>query len=372
VIVLVFNAGSSSLKAGLYDVGRAGIAHCLVDADIQGIGKPDAKFSVRDGDGDELLSEPCTLDNERAAAERFCDFLADSHWPDVEAVGHRIVHGGPDIIRHTVIDQAVAASLARARSLAPLHVPPALDVLTLAKDRFPSIPQIACLDTAFHAALPPVARTLAVDPEALGVGIHRYGFHGLSCESIVRQLGHRVPARLVVAHLGGGASVTAIAKGQSVDTSMGLTPMGGILMGSRPGDLDPGLLMYLMREKRMGPDELENLLDRRSGLTGVSGIGGDMRKLREAAGTDPRARLAVALFCYTARKQIAAMAAALGGLDCLVFTGGIGEHDAATRSEICRGLLWIGVGDAIPAKVMPADENRQIALQVGALVLATP
>jgi len=192
--------------------------------------------------------------------------------------------------------------------------------------------------------LPDIARVLPLPKELLSEGIQRYGFHGLSCESIVRQLGNNLPERLIVAHLGNGASVTAIRNGKSIDTSMGLTPTGGVIMGTRSGELDPGVLVYLMREKNLGATELEELVDRRSGLFGISGIDSDMRRLHEAAPSSTDARLAIQMFCYSVRKQIAAMIAALDGVDIVVFTGGIGENDAEVRANICTGLSWMGVG----------------------------
>ena len=203
---------------------------------------------------------------------------------------------------------------------------------------------MACFDTTFHAELPEVARVLPISKELQLEGIHRYGFHGLSCESIVHQLGNGLPNRLVIAHLGNGASVTAVKAGKSIDTSMGLTPTGGVIMGTRSGDLDPGVLVYLMREKKFDAAMVEELVDRRSGLLGISGVGSDMRRLREAASSNVDARLAIQMFCYSVRKQVAAMIAALDGVDLIVFTGGIGENDGEARAAICGGLSWIGVG----------------------------
>ena len=205
------------------------------------------------------------------------------------------------------------------------------------------MPQVACFDTAFHAAMPEVARTMPIPAELRSDGIRRYGFHGLSCEWIMRQLGDHPPDRLIIAHLGNGASVTAVKGGQSVDTSMGLTPSGGVIMGTRCGDLDPGVLVYLMREKNFGVNFLETLINYRSGLLGLSGIDSDMRRLHESSATSAAARLAIKMFCYSVRKQIAAMTAVLDGLDLLAFTGGIGEHDAEVRAEICDGLSWLGI-----------------------------
>jgi acetate kinase len=261
--------------------------------------------------------------------------------PDV--IGHRIVHGGPMLRRHCLIDDAVLRKLESASAFAPLHVPPALSVIGFAQEHFPAAAQVACFDTAFHAGLPEIARVLPIAKELRAQGIERYGFHGLSCESIVAQLGENLPDRLIIAHLGNGASVTAVRSGQSIDTSMGLTPTGGVIMGTRSGDLDPGVLVYLLREKKFDAARMEDLVDHRSGLLGISGVGSDMRRLREAASTHADARLAVDMFCYSVRKQIAAMIAVLGWADHIVFTGGIGEHDADSRAAICSGLTWAGI-----------------------------
>ena len=251
------------------------------------------------------------------------------------------------------MQQLVAANV-----FAPLHTPAALSVIRFAQEHFRDLPQAACFDTAFHAALPEVARVLSIPKEFQSEGLQRYGFHGLSCESIVRQLGDDLPSRLVIAHLGNGASVTAVKDGKSIDTSMGLTPTGGVIMGTRSGDLDPGVLLYLMREKKFDAARLEELVDHRSGLIGISGIGSDMRRLHEAAASNPHARLAIQMFCYSVRKQVAAMIAVLEGVDLIVFTGGIGEHDEEVRAEICDGLSWFGVGSV---RVFTSQEDVQIA-----------
>jgi acetate kinase len=333
--VLALNSGSSSLKFGLYRVDAT---------------RADALLT---GDG-----EAASIEQQADATLDIVARLATAGLPRPDAIGHRIVHGGPTLQGHAVIDDAVMAQLEAAASFAPLHTPAALAVIRLAHRHFAGTPQLACLDTAFHADMPELARTLPIDRALRSGGIRRYGFHGLSCESIVRQLQPAVPARLVIAHLGNGASITAVQAGRSIDTSMGLTPAGGVMMGTRSGDLDPGLLVYLMREKRLDADGLDDLVNHRSGLLGVSGIGSDMRQLRAAADTNPDAALAIAMFCRSACKQIAAMAASLGGIDTLVFTGGIGENDALTRDAIKRGLAWIGRFDV---RVLPSQEDAQIA-----------
>jgi acetate kinase len=340
--VLALNAGSSSLKFGLYLVA-ANTRRMLVSGMIE-VADDHGAFNAHDADGNALACDASPLGTPRAAIARIVEFLAANDLPSPLAIGHRIVHGGPICRRHTLIDATVMRQLEAAKVFAPLHVPTALSLVRCTQERFPHVPQAACLDTTFHADLPAVARTLPIPRDLRALGIERYGFHGLSCESIVRQLGVHVPPRLLIAHLGHGASVTAIADGRSIDTSMGLTPSGGVIMSTRCGDIDPGVLAYAVRELRYDAARLEALIDQRSGLQGISGISGDMRNLREAATSNADARLAIAMFCYSVRKQIGAMAAALGGIDLLVFTGGIGENDATTRASICEGLDGLGIG----------------------------
>jgi len=331
--VLALNAGSSSLKFGMYLVDASG-SRLLVS-------------------GAGPLAEP------RDAIERVARSLSAQGAPAPVAIGHRIVHGGPHCRDHALIDADVMRRLEGAAVFAPLHVPPALALMRCAQEQFNGAAHVACLDTAFHAGMPAVARTLAIPIDLREQGIERYGFHGLSCESIVRQLGRDVPSRLVIAHLGHGASVTAIAEGRSIDTSMGLTPSGGVMMSTRCGDIDPGVLVYLSRNLGFDAAKLETLIDRHSGLAGISGLSGDMRELHAAAETNEAARLAIAMFCYSVRKQVAAMAAALGSIDLLVFTGGIGENDSAVRAEILAGL--VGLRLSAVERVMPSQEDERIA-----------
>ena len=357
--ILALNAGSSSLKFGLYLVGFH-TSRMLVSGAAETADSGHIAFVAKDADGAVLASDTRAGESPYAAIDRIAELLVEQRLPSIAAVGHRIVHGGPLCRHHTLIDATVIAHLESAKIFAPLHVPPALSLLQFAQRQFPDAPQVACLDTAFHTTMPDVARTLPLPKTLRSQGIARYGFHGLSCESIVRQFGKSVPKRLVIAHLGHGASVTAVANGQSVDTSMGLTPSGGVMMSTRCGDIDPGALAFVAREHDFNVAKLETLTNQQSGMLGVSGVSGDMRKLREAAASNPDAALAIAMFCYSVKKQIAAMAAVLGGVDALVFTGGIGENDEAARTHICEGLSNI-VGQA-PVHVMPAQEDEQIAL----------
>jgi acetate kinase len=339
-IVLALNSGSSSLKFGLYDVG-GGRGVELMAGVIEGV-----------------HSEPQLFDRIEAA-------LAEANVPTATAIGHRVVHGGPNLRRHRRIDGEVIAELEQAVAFAPLHGPASLALIHLAATHYPTLPQVACFDTVFHATLPEIAYVLPVPRSLSREGVRRYGFHGLSCASIVRQLGSDLPERLIIAHLGNGASLTAVKAGMSVDTSMGLTPTGGVVMGSRTGDLDPGVLLYLLREKGLDAAALEALVDQQSGLLGISGVSADMRTLHLAARENADARLAIDLFCYSVRKQVAAMAAAIGGIDMLVFTGGIGENDERIRSSICKDLQWAG---AFSVRVIASQEDEQIARETVAVL----
>lgn len=375
--ILALNSGSSSLKFGLYNVGPSRI-EMLLSGEAQAIGDEKARLSARDSRGDMLLSEAAPIPSQRAAVIRIERLLADADVPAPAAVGHRIVHGGPSLRRPRLIDEAVLRRLDDATPFAPLHNAAALSVIRSALEHFPGLPQAACFDTAFHADLPEVARVLPLPKAWQAEGIRRYGFHGLSCESILRQLADSLPKRLIIAHLGSGASVTAVKAGRSIDTSMGLTPSGGVIMGARSGDLDPGVLIYLMREKGFDATMFEELIDHRSGLLGLSGLSSDMRTLHEAAASNADARLAIEMFCYCVRKQLAAMIAALEGADMLVFTGGIGENDAEARAAICNGLSWLGISldearnssatnpisgpsSRCAVLVLPSQEDEQIA-----------
>jgi acetate kinase len=296
-----------------------------------------------------------------------------------------VVHGGPNLDRHCLVDERVLQQIEAAAAFAPLHNPLALSVIRFVQENFAQLPQVVCFDTVFHIGMPDVARTLPIPLKLQSDGVHRYGFHGLSCESIMRQLGDNPPDRLVIAHLGNGVSLTAVRGGRSIDTSMGLTPTGGVIMGTRCGDLDPGVLVYLAREKNFDAARLKALVDHHSGLLGISGIDSDMRRLDEASRSNADARLAIKMFCYSIRKQAGAMIAALEGLDLLVFTGGIGEHDAKVRAAICSGLSWLGISldparnqsleDPInhptsrcSVRVLPSEEDAQIAVHTRELI----
>ena len=375
--VLALNCGSSSLKFGLYRV-ESSIPKLFLSGEAGSIGGRQGKFWAKDANDKPLVSESTNFGTQQDAVERIVTFLADCKEVQPLAVGHRVVHGGPNLRHHCLVDETVLRQVEAATAFAPLHNPLALSVIRFVQEHFPHVPQVVCLDTVFHAGMPDVARTLPIPLEMRSDGIRRYGFHGLSCESIMRQLGGNRPDRLIIAHLGNGASLTAVKGGQSIDTSMGLTPTGGVIMGTRCGDLDPGVLIYLMREKNFDAAHLEALVDHHSGLLGISGIDSDMRRLHEVSPSNADARLAIQMFCYSIRKQVAAVIAALDGVDLLVFTGGIGENDAKVRAEICGGLSWLGISldttrnhsleDPISnptsrcsVRVLPSEEDAQVA-----------
>ncbi len=383
---LALNSGSSSLKFGLYRVGPSRI-ETLLSGEAASFGDSKSRFRALDSRNDELVAETFAIASQQDAIVRVERLLADSGMPPPVAIGHRIVHGGPNLREHCLIDNTVLQELEAAAIFAPLHMPSALAVIRFAQKHFPGLPNAACFDTAFHADLPDVTRVLPIPKELRSEGIQRYGFHGLSCESIVHQLAKDPPNRLVIAHLGNGASVTAVQRGKSIDTSMGLTPTGGLVMGTRSGDLDPGVLVYLMRQ--FDADKVEELVDRRSGLLGISRVSSDMRHLHEAGAANADARLAIEMFCYVVRKQMAGMIAALDGVDSIVFTGSIGEHDAVARAGICAGLSWIGISldkarnrsasnpinDAASrctVQVLAAREDEQIARHTWTLVHKVP
>jgi acetate kinase len=383
--VLALNCGSSSLKFGVFRAHDAEV-ETLVSGEIAAIGGAGSTISAAYPGAGKWLSQPVRASNCDGALASAVSLLAEWNAPTPAAVGHRLVHGGPKLLRHCLIDRKVKQLLKTAAAFAPLHMPAALGAIRFAERCYPGASQVACFDTVFHAQMPDVAHTLPIPRELSMEGVHRYGFHGLSCESVVRQLASNLPERMIIAHLGAGASITAVKAGRSVDTSMGLTPTGGLPMATRSGDLDPGILIYLMR-KGLGAAALEDLVERRSGLLAVSGLSGDMRDLRKAAPSNTDAALAIDLFSYAVRKQIAAMAAALEGVDLLVFTGGIGENDEELRNAVCAGLGWMGLdldGTRAPSasppinppyapvavQVLASQEDQQIARHTADLASA--
>lgn len=387
--ILTINSGSSSLKLGLFNE-RDGEEHILLDVLADGIGKGNGKLEVRNGERKLLRSETHVSTSAEQVLGRVAGWIRELHDEEPAAIGHRVVHGGPHLTEHQRISPEVLEELQRSVHFAPLHIPSALRLIREAQRLFPQVPHFACFDTAFHRTLPEAAARFALPRGLFLEGIRRYGFHGLSYESIVRRLKNNLPRRVVMAHLGNGASLVAVEDGLSVDTSMGLTPTGGIPMGTRSGDLDPGVLIHLMRTRQMGCDALEALLNHDSGLIGLSGESSDMRELQAASDRgSATARLAIEIFCRSIRKTIAAFAAVLQGLDVLVFTGGIGEHSARVRSSVCNGLDVLGIQidsdrnennaatistetSKCRVAVIPSEEDQQIARHCRVLMRVAP
>ncbi|EDZ97897.1 acetate kinase [Burkholderia sp. H160] len=371
--ILVLNSGSSSLKFGLF-------AHSdddetlLLEGAAEGIGRADGRLRIRTADGRMLLQQEPTLESQTEALQKLSQVLAQQHHARPVAVGHRVVHGGPHLRAHQRITDDVRRQLRHALHFAPLHIPPALALIDEAAQIFGDAPHFACFDTAFHATLPPRAARFALPRRYVDAGVIRYGFHGLSYESLVRQLGAALPSRAVFAHLGNGSSVCALLDGRSVDTSMGLTPTGGIPMGTRCGDLDPGVLLYLMRAEQLDANALETLLNRHSGLAGYADGESDMQALgKRAAAGDAQALLAIDAFATAVRKTIGGYAALLGGIDLLVFTGGIGEHSVEVRRRVCDGLAFVGLVENDPTgkvRVLHTEEEKQIARHCRGLLQA--
>ncbi len=345
--VLVLNAGSSSIKFSLFAVEGADPVFRL-GGQIEGLYAA-PRFRARDAAGDVAgtkdWGEGTRLGHDGAIAH-LVEFLEGYRGNyRLSAVGHRVVHGGLDYSQPVRLDAQILAKLEKFVPLAPLHQPHNLALVRIVGEHVPQLPQVACFDTAFHRVQPELAQAFALPEEITARGVRRYGFHGLSYEYIASALpavdAKAAAGRVVVAHLGNGASMCAMRAGRSVASTMGFTAVDGLPMGTRCGAIDPGVVLYLMDELKMDARAVEKLIYQRSGLLGVSGISSDMRTL--LASQDPRARLAVDLFVYRIGRELGSLAAALGGLDALVFTGGIGEHAAAVRERVCRDAHWLGI-----------------------------
>src|SRR6478735_3180271 len=338
--ILCLNGGSSSLKFAVYGISGAGEERIFSGA-IEAIGAEGGRAWLRAGDK-VLSDEKGSFPDHTEAVKTMFAALKTHGVPKPAAAGHRIVHGGPKFTAPQRIDEGMKAALQELVPFAPLHLPSQVALIEAVAAHFPDLPQVACFDTAFHSRMPEVAQRFALPGKLWEQGTRRYGFHGLSYEYIVGKLAAELGKRAVIAHLGNGSSMVALRDGASIDTSMGLTPAGGFMMGTRTGDLDPGVLLYLLRSGKTTHD-LEKLVDHESGLLGVSGSTSDMKELLQRRARDDRADLAFEMFCYQARKTVGALVAALGGLDTLVFTGGIGERAAPVRERICAGLECLGV-----------------------------
>ncbi|MET3391485.1 acetate kinase [Variovorax sp. 1140] len=378
--LLTLNAGSSSIKVALFDAAVDGgsalpAARWSGQADGLGAGLK-ARLRIRDADGQTLHDVP--FEGAQASHQGALAALLDWHAKQsgagrIAAVGHRIVHGGADFVAPVRIDDGVLEALAKLEPLAPLHQPHNLAGVRAAMAAFDGVPQVACFDTAFHAVQPEVNRRFALPRELHDAGVRRYGFHGLSYESIVAQFAGIAPElaqrRVIVAHLGNGASMCAIAQGRSVATTMTFSPLDGLTMGTRCGHLDAAVVLYLMRSRGMSADEVEALLFRRSGLLGISGVSSDMRVLEASA--EPAAAEAIGHFAEQVVQHMGSLAAALRGVDAIVFTGGIGENGAALRERILEDCEWMGVNVDAAANRSGAARLTTAESPVSAWVLRT-
>ena len=359
-LIFVLNSGSSSLKFGVYHRG-ASDEEALLTGSADGVGHSNGTLHIRSSAGKVLVRREGILESQSNALATVAEEVRKHIHAAPVAVGHRIVHGGPHLLTHQLITQVVLDELRSAKHFAPLHIPQALSLIAFAQSLFPSAAQFACFDDVFHQTMPEVASHLAIPQRYFDAGVRRYGFHGLSYESLVHHFGAQLPERAIFAHLGNGASLCALRNRESIDTTMGLTPTGGIPMGTRSGDLDPGVFVYLLRTEQLGADEMEDLINHQSGLFALSCGESDVKSLEDRArAKDPHAMLALNVFVTSVRKAIGAYVALLGGVDILVFTGGIGEHSDYVRSAVTNGLEFLGL-TADKIKIVPAEEEQQIA-----------
>jgi len=348
--VLVLNSGSSSIKFSVYEAGD-GERRKLHEGAVDGIGTDLGKFWIKDAGGSKLVDQTPELPTRAVAFKLVADALHSGDFPAPAAIGHRMVCGGPTVQENQLITPELVDEMERYTAFAPLHTPIAVYIMRESLRLFPGVPNFVCLDSYFHRTMPEVVTHMPIPEEYSAMGVRRYGAHGISYESIVYQLQPNVPEKLVVAHLGNGASITAIRKGKCLSTSMGLTPTGGIISGTRTGDIDPGVLLFILRKiaetaksASEAADQLEAVASKKAGLLGVSNLSNDMRDLREAINEgNAKARLAVDKFNWTIARWIGSFVAELNGLDMMVFTGGIGENDIASRAEICAGLSALGI-----------------------------
>jgi len=344
--IAAINSGSSTLKFGLFSFMDP--LRIILKGKIAGIGTQDCSFAIENEEEHNDVSNPVNIDSVEKAAELLIKWLQHLGGQyQLCGIGHRVVHGGLHYDEPVLIEDKLICELEKIKSLAPLHLPDAIAIINSFKQAFPGISQVACFDTSFHKSLPFEARYYAIPRSLWSDGVVRYGFHGISCEYIYQKLkeGDDPPGskKIIIAHLGSGSSITAIKNGHSIETTMGFSPAGGLMMNTRAGDIDPGVLIYLLKEKKMDPDQLDHILNRESGIKAVAENELPVEKLLEKKRNDSKSRQAIIMYCYHARKQIGALAATMGGLDTIVFTGGIGEHSPEIRKLICSGLEFIGV-----------------------------
>jgi acetate kinase len=386
--ILTLNAGSSSIKFAAYR--GVSSTQLILRGQVERIGGKEASLSMRRGEGAMSQRRGIAARTHEEAGRTLAAFVvAELGSAEVGAIGHRVVHGGLSLLEHQRITPGVLEALRAAVPLDRSHLPSEIALIEIMAGALPAVPQVACFDTAFHREMPHVNRLLAIPRSYLDAGVRRLGFHGLSYEYLLEQLNvldaAAAAGRVIFAHLGSGASLAAVAGGRAIDTTMAFTPTAGLVMAARPGDIDPGLLVHMMREENLSADGVDDLITRRCGMAGMSQSGGDMRDLLARRAVDQRAADAVDLFCHQAKKQIASMAASLGGVETLVFSGGVGEHAAPVRAAICDGLAFLGVrldgpgneagrpvistGESlIRVRIIPTDEEIVIARAVRAIL----
>ena len=384
---LVLNAGSSSLKFCVFERPPGESWHLEARGQVEGIGTS-PRLCVKNAIGESLANQDVTANDGRQAIDALAGWLRSKYGGSrVLGVGHRVVHGGARFKGPTILNAEVMRELYQLVPLAPLHQPYNLAAIEAVYERLPGIPQVACFDTSFHRGQPPVAELIPLPRELRQQGLQRYGFHGLSYEYISSVLPHVSPelaaGRVIVAHLGSGASLCALKEGKSIDSTLGFTALDGLCMGTRPGSIDPGVVLHLFQGLNLSAKEVETLLYKKSGLFGISGISNDMRDL--LGRSEPLARLAVDYFVYRVAKEIGALAAVLGGIDALVFTAGIGENSPEVRRRICEASAWLGIefdeaanskclprissgGSSPSVWVIPTNEELMIARHTGALL----
>jgi acetate kinase len=379
--ILTINGGSSTIKFAVF------ISQSRPEPVLRGkvdrIGRPDAVLTANDkAKGEEHRVQVRGAEQGEAAGSLIHWLNEWNRGQPPAAIGHRVVHGGVRLDAHQRVTPELIDELCRALPLSLAHLPGEIALIQLFVDRFPEVPQYACFDTAFHRELPRTAQILPIPRRFLDAGVRRLGFHGLSCMYLMKELRRIDPVaaqgKVILAHLGSGASLTAVHRGHPVDTSMAFTPTAGLVMGTRPGDLDPGLLLYMMHNEKLTPEQMNEFVNEHCGLAGVSAASSDMRDLMERRASDARAAEAIDLFCYEAKKWAGAYAAALGGLDTLIFAGGIGERSPEVRAAICEGLGFLGLelhpelnrssaavisdpGSRVTVRVIPTDEELMIA-----------
>ena len=383
--ILAVNGGSSSIKIALFEAGYS--LRRIVEGQIERIGSSNATFRMKGIEKTDNFSRTVSGESHTAAVRTLMDWLEQRVERDaLTAVGHRVLQGGPKYYKPQQITPALVAELRQLSPFDPEHIPEEIELIEAFQSRFPKLAQVACFDTAFHHDLPCVAQLLPIPRRYAAQGVRRYGFHGLSYEFLIEELGriagpNASNGRVILAHLGSGASLAAVQQGKSVDTSMGFTPAAGVPMGTRSGDLDPGLVFYLAATEKMSPEAFNHMVNSQSGLLGISHTTSDMSELLRHEAQDVRAAEAIAVFCYQVKKFIGAFAAALGGLETLVFAGGIGENAPEVRARICDGLAFLGIeldetlnqtgsqvisttGSRVTVRIIPTNEELMLAKHV--------